>query len=664
MRGLLATLRNIYFWILLLCFFVCVSLHYSLQLPFLQIEVSSLLGLERHTVERVLFLAPITLSGVIFGLKGGIICSVLALLAILPRVFLLSPHPRDALLETSIIVAIGVWVNWWLESRRRETGQREQALLRLETVRKELQSYIQTIKENEKRLSILHSITTAISQLVTLDDILSTAADKIKAATDIDGVLIFLLDEGSRELRLKIHRGVSEEFARQVDGLKVGEGFNGWVAQTGEPCLIEDSSTDPRISREVVRREGIKSQFIVPLKSREKVVGTLCTIVSRVKHFTTEEQKLLMLIGAELGVAVEKAILYEESERIGKRYRELFEKALDAIWVHDLEGTILTANRAACELVGYELDELLGQKVSKFLSSQGLELAREVRRKLLAGEKIKQPYEQKLIRKDGSEAILRLTTSLLSEEGMSPAFQNIARDVTRERQLQENLRLYVRQITRAQEEERKRIARELHDDSIQALVVLSRRIDNLISDEPGSVKVLSQLEGIRKELDETLARIRRFIQDLRPPTLEYLGLLPALRELTSQLEQQAGIKSELRVIGPEQHFTPEDEILIYRIVQEALRNVWKHSRARKAEVVIEFGKDKAVVTISDDGQGFEIKEESKFVRAGKIGLAGMQERASLLRGNLNIYSEPGRGTKVVLEVPLLSPAMQEPLASE
>ncbi|RLC72641.1 MAG: hypothetical protein DRI26_02555 [Chloroflexi bacterium] len=652
MKKLSVILRDGRFWILLLSFLLITFLHYAQLFLFSHPGESSLLGLQRHTVERIFFLAPIILGGVIFGLKGGLICLGLALAAMLPRVFLLSSYPRTALLETLIVCVAGVWASWWLESHRREVGQREQALLRLEAVRKELQSYIQSIRENEKRLSVLHSVTAAIGRLIAIDDILSAAADKIKEAINVDVVLVFLLDEGSGRLRLRTHRGVSNEFAQQVDGLRVGEGFNGWVVQTGEPCLIEDSTIDPRVAREIVRKEGMRSQYIVPLKSRERVVGTLCTASYSLKEFTTEEQELLKLIGAELGVAVEKAMLYEESQRMGRRFRELFERAHDAIWLHDFQGNILAVNRAALDLTGYEPDELLGQRVSKFLTPQQLELAREVRRKLLSGEEIKQPYEQTLIRKDGTKVVVMVTTSLLTEEGMPPAFQNIMRDVTRERQLQENLRLYVRQITKAQEEERKRIARELHDDTIQALVVLSRRLDDLLSNKPrSSQKMLSQLEGIRSELDETLKRMRRFIQDLRPPTLEYLGLLPALRELVLQLNQQAGIESVFHVRGPERHFAPEDEVLIYRIVQEALRNVWKHSGARKAQVVIDFGQDKTRVMVEDDGRGFEFREDSGFVRVGKIGLAGMQERAGLLGGQLIVESSPGKGTKVVLEIP-------------
>lgn len=651
MRQLVVLLRSPFFWIFLVFFIVCVILHYAEKMPFIDIEVSSILGLERHSVERIIFLALVVLAGLTFGLKGGFIYLSLVIAAMLPRALLLSVHTADALFETVAVSVVGGGVIWWLESRHLEIGRREQALLKLEAVRRELQSYIQTIRENEKRLSVLHSITTTINQLSSLDEIINTAADKIMEAIDIDGLLVFLLEEENNELVIKAYRGVSDDVAKQVDKIKVGEGFNGWVAQTGEPTMIEDSSTDPRLSREIVRKEGIVSQFIVPLVSRNKVVGTLSAVSRVARHFVREEQQLLQLIGTELGVAVEKAELNEQSRRVGKRFQDLFEKAHDAIWVQDSEGIIQAANQASADYTGYSLDELIGMNVSKLLWPEGIQLAREIRRKLLSGEEVKQPYEQRVIRKDGSEAIIMLTTSLIGDEGGPPVFQHISRDVTQEKLLQENLRLYARQITRAQEEERKRIARELHDDPIQAMVVLSRQIDDLATNNTLDSRCEARLEDIREEVDEILGKIRRFTQDLRPPTIDYLGLIPTLRELVSQWEAQSGIQCTLHVTGSERHFIAEDELLIYRLVQEALSNAWRHSEADQVRITVNFTEDRTIVEISDNGRGFEMEEGLKFVQSGKIGLAGMEERADLLGGTVDILSSPGQGTRIVLEIP-------------
>jgi len=635
-------------------FLICVALHYPQQIPFLrELGLSSFLGLSRHAVERVFFLVPIVYAGLVFGLRGGIVCLVAATAAMMPRVWFISPHPRDALFEVGAIVAFGALINWWLESRRRESGRREQIMLQLEAKRRELQSYIQSIRENERRLSVLHSVSSAVNQSLESQEVLDTAVDKIKEVMNIDAVLLFLLDEEAGRLELKVHRGVSQEFAAKVTGLKIGEGLNGRVAQTGEPCLVRDSTLDSRALREVVKREGIKSQFIVPLKSSDKVVGTLCAATHDVRQFTTEEEELLVLVSIQLGVAIEKAHFFQELQRVGRRFQEIFEKAYDAIWIQDFQGRITDANQAAARLLGYEVKDLIGRHVSQFLAPEGLEVAREVRQKLLHGEAVKQPYQQRIVRQDGTQAILMLSTSLLENEGTTRAFQHIARDITEETKLHEDLELYATQISQAHEEERKRIARELHDDTIQTMIAVSRRLDDVTSRDSATLKeVLNSLGQLRGDIDKALIRTRRFIQDLRPPTLEYLGLVAALRELATQVQEQSGIEMNLKVEGRERRFTSEEELLIYRIAQEALRNVWRHSQATKAELIIEFNEEKTVVVISDNGRGCEVGESSEFLKAGKLGLMGMKERAHLLGSTLEVRSKPGKGTRVTIELPV------------
>ncbi|UCD53988.1 MAG: PAS domain S-box protein, partial [Dehalococcoidia bacterium] len=474
---------------------------------------------------------------------------------------------------------------------------------------------------------------------------------KIKEAIDIDVILLFLLDKGTGQLELKVHRGVSEGFASKLTKLKIGEGLNGRVAQTGEACLVRDSTSDSRASQEMVE-EGIKSQFIVPLRSSDKVIGTLCAATHDVKQFTTEEEELVVLVSIQLSVAIEKAYFFQELQRVGRRFQEIFEKAYDAIWIQDFQGRITNANQAAARLFGYELKDLIGKHVSKFLTPAGLALAREVEQKLPHGKAIKQPYEQRLIRRDKTEAILNLTTSLVTENRKLVGFQHIARDITEETKLQEDLQLYATQISQAHEEERKRIARELHDDTIQTMIAVSHRLDDVASRNSATLKeVLKSLGQLREDIDKALIRTRRFIQDLRPPTLEYLGLLAALRELATQVQEQSDIEVNLKVKGTERRFTSEEELLIYRIAQEALWNVWKHSKATKAELIIEFNQEETAVVITDNGKGCEVGESSEFLKAGKLGLMGMKERAHLLGGTLEVRSKADKGTTIILNVP-------------
>jgi signal transduction histidine kinase len=220
--------------------------------------------------------------------------------------------------------------------------------------------------------------------------------------------------------------------------------------------------------------------------------------------------------------------------------------------------------------------------------------------------------------------------------------------------MQEQLRYYLSQITKVQEEERKRIARELHDDTTQTLYALSRHVDNFArhSKNPAPEAALF-LGELRQQLDEALSGIRRFIQELRPPMLDDLGLLAALHWLVGDLEKQSGIETVLTVMGDERRFSADVELVIFRIVQEALRNVEKHAQATRVEARVEFGRDKTKISISDNGRGFEVGDDlAELPRAGKLGLAGMAERVRLLDGSMKIESQPGKGTRLMIEVPI------------
>ena len=212
----------------------------------------------------------------------------------------------------------------------------------------------------------------------------------------------------------------------------------------------------------------------------------------------------------------------------------------------------------------------------------------------------------------------------------------------------------MQEITKAQEEERKRIARELHDSSAQNLIALLHQLDNLLTDRTKlPVSEAKALWGFYEQIRDTLQEVRRFSRDLRPSILDDLGLLPALEWVTEDLKSTYWIEVDLKVLGDERRLFPETELLLFRIVQEALRNIAKHAEATRAEVEVKFAEDKVAVTISDDGKGFEPPESlGALTPTGKLGLAGMQERVQLLGGRLKLESEPGKGTKIFVEAPV------------
>jgi len=227
-------------------------------------------------------------------------------------------------------------------------------------------------------------------------------------------------------------------------------------------------------------------------------------------------------------------------------------------------------------------------------------------------------------------------------------------DVTQRKVAEENLRYYLKAVTTAQEEERKRISRELHDDTAQLLGSLSRQLDNFIRKKHSLKSTeLDFLKGILAQINEGTLNVHRYSQALRLSVLDDFGLIPALRSLTKTLQDGQGIKTDLMVRGEAQKYTPEIETAIFRITQEALNNIGKHAQATEAQVVICFTQEKISLIISDNGKGFNLTDTVESLpRTGKLGLAGIQERTRLLGGDIQLVSGPGKGFTLKLEIPL------------
>lgn len=227
---------------------------------------------------------------------------------------------------------------------------------------------------------------------------------------------------------------------------------------------------------------------------------------------------------------------------------------------------------------------------------------------------------------------------------------NMARQV---RTAREALEGYIADITTAQEEERRRLARELHDETIQSLVALNQRVQMarraLAHDPARADEKLAELHNL---LTDTVAEVRRFSQALRPIYLEDLGLLPALEMLAREQPWAAGsgqptVQVTFETTGTPRRLPPAHELALYRIVQEALNNVSRHAQARTARVRVAFDAEGLTVQVSDDGEGFAMPAQvSDLAAHGHFGLMGMRERAQLIGAHLSIRSQLGRGTTV------------------
>jgi two-component system sensor histidine kinase UhpB len=224
----------------------------------------------------------------------------------------------------------------------------------------------------------------------------------------------------------------------------------------------------------------------------------------------------------------------------------------------------------------------------------------------------------------------------------------------------ESLALYRKQLReiaaralRAEEEERKRIARELHDETAQTLAALLIRLRLARGAENAEARD-AMLDDVRREIAEALEGVRRFARGLRPPALDELGLVPAIESYARMLEEASSIPVSIEAEPVAKLLSPEAELVLYRVVQEALSNAVRHAAAKHITVRIRRSRGNVVAIVEDDGRGFPVEEVLAGPAAG-LGLFGMKERTAYMGGRLEIHSEVGKGTRVIAEVPY-SPA--------
>jgi signal transduction histidine kinase len=216
-----------------------------------------------------------------------------------------------------------------------------------------------------------------------------------------------------------------------------------------------------------------------------------------------------------------------------------------------------------------------------------------------------------------------------------------------------DLETYIELATEAQEEERKRLSRELHDDILQSLVVAKADIESASNlEQPDLARGrLATAQGV---LGEAIVNVRRYCRDLRPSLLDDLGLVDAVDWLVGDLRERVGLAVDLTATGRAHRLSSSDELLIFRIVQEALHNVERHAQATQVRVSLAYGEDSLVVSVADDGRGLSRDPGSSGQGRPEpgLGLRGMHERTKLLRGTLTVHGPEGGGTELVLAVPL------------
>ncbi len=329
----------------------------------------------------------------------------------------------------------------------------------------------------------------------------------------------------------------------------------------------------------------------------------------------------------------------------------------------DSEAVYVFVNDEYARILGYEREHILGMLAADTVSASMRDIQLDRYRKGQQGDDVIARYETEILRKDGEVLPVEVGVSATIYEGL-PAVVAFVSDISVRKQreaerlrFQETLRSYASQIIKAHEEERGRLARELHDDTIQELLFVSHRLQDISSGTYGQLPQLvsERLEEVRAYVERTMGEVRSFTQEIRPLMLDDMGLVPTLRWLAERVTVGVdGVHVDVHVSGEHRRLSPDIELALFRVAQESFNNVRKHAGASVVRVSLKFDEDKIEMAIKDDGRGFEVPSiPTQFAGQGKLGLAGMSERILLLKGSFRIESKPGNGTIVWVKVPVL-----------
>ena len=379
-------------------------------------------------------------------------------------------------------------------------------------------------------------------------------------------------------------------------------------------------------------------------------VGTLSA-----RRFTPEDQSLLQLVADRIATAIDRARLYEAVETTEHRFRLLVDGVPDyATYMVDPGGRIMSWNGGAERLKGYPEADALGQPLALFYTDEDQRRGAPARTLEIAATEGRFEGEAWRVRRDGSRFWADVVvTALRDGDGRLVGYAVVTHDLTERKRSAEVRARLLDQVIAAQEDEQRRIARELHDETGQSLTSLLVGLRALEDASPGDV-ARRQAADLRKIALRTLDEVRRLARGLRPSALDELGLVAALESQAAELGQARGLTVDVQTRGLDgERLPPPVETTLYRIIQEALTNVVKHAGARAVDVVVRRQAGAAQAIVTDDGCGFDVETALRAPGAWThLGLHGMRERAALLDGAVTIESAPGEGTTIYVRIPL------------
>ena len=531
-----------------------------------------------------------------------------------------------------------------------------------------------------QQTEILRDANIALTKNLSLERVLATMLDFLSKLVPYDSANVMLLNGDSQFVVSAIRRYTEFQDVETARFIAFDARTNPILQRlcsTKESVIVADTYQE-RGWQWVNGAGHVRNWIGVPLVASGKVIGVYSVDKVEPSFFQTEHVRLAETLAESAASAIRNAQLFEQTqhhvaeleERMAERkrievalreseerYRELFENARDAIYVHDLEGNYTSVNRATETLTGYKREELVGRNFAEFVPEEQLGYLRES----FCAKVAKQgetTYEVDVLAKDGRRVPVEVRSQAIYENGVMVGVQNTARDITERKLAQEGLEMFSRQLIEAQEDERRRIARELHDQVGQILTAVKMNLHTVqqVSQASEVCHIKDNIEAV----DEALRLVRDLSVELRPPVLDDFGLVTALHWYVDRYTKRTGLEVDvvMDISDEDERFSREVETTCFRIAQEALTNIVRHAQADQA--LLQLAKVGGVLRLSvkDNGIGFDMESLRKRAPRATLGLISMQERAHVAGGTIEIDSAISRGTEVRLMLPLQPRSVQ------
>jgi signal transduction histidine kinase len=525
----------------------------------------------------------------------------------------------------------------------------------------------------------------ALSSELTLDAVLQRLLEAAAELTGARYAALGVVDASGKELERFITHGIDPETHAAIGELPRGGGILGVLIRDARPLRLHDIAEDDRSVGFPPHHPPMRTFLGVPILLRGIAYGNLyLTEKEGGDDFSVEDEEVVTLLASQAAVAIENARLYESSREWARQLESLDEITnamlseiepgrLLQLVVDHMSG-LLDARFVAVLVAtedgwleiaaahGEDAKELVGERLAVERSKSGRVFQEgtparvdsvlddpdadpELMRRIGARTGLWTPL---LVRNEAIGVLMALdrrqTDPRFSDADLRLAQRFAARAAVAVDLSRRVARTTVQRIVSGQEQERRRLSRELHDETGQALTSILLGL-KAIEDAQGTVRFPAALAELREQVVATLQDVRRLAVELRPKALDDFGLVPALERLTSAFAEQTGIAADLESRLPETRLPSEIETVLYRVVQEALTNVVKHAQAEHVSVLLHVKGGRVAVVIEDDGRGFAEGDETTG-----IGLLGMRERVALVNGSVTVESSPA-GATIVVEVP-------------